>query len=420
MTVTPVPVLGNGCRLCPTTALGNALMPGGKVLPSSLPGLELWFDARYPNGFGGAVPADGDAVAQWNDLSGNARHVSQATASLRPLWRSANRNLLTYNQATFETDTSDWGVANNTSIARITSAALSGTACLEITKNVSIGHVNVTSSASRSPVTEGATYTAVASFKAPSAVRPARIVIRWYDGAGSYMGAQTLGGVVTTSTSWQKSIATAAAPVGAATAEVFLYVESAGVGEVFHADEVGIWAGSSTTWVPPVTLPGGMPVVQFDGGDDYLRATGFPVWANTTVYSVFQAMAYNPAVNTRALSIFGGAGSHDHYISASGQAAAKAGAARFMIGNVEAPGTLLLSSTYDGTTGAAWSKGTALSGGAAAGALGSSLDVGAAGGGSPSHTGVAAVLIYSTIHDTATRKVIERWLGQQFGIAVAA
>src|SRR6266576_3395869 len=58
-----------------------------RVDPRSLPQLWAWFDAMYPNGFGAALPADAAAMSQWNDLSGNGRHLVQATGANQPLFR---------------------------------------------------------------------------------------------------------------------------------------------------------------------------------------------------------------------------------------------------------------------------------------------------------------------------------------------
>lgn len=58
-----------------------------RVDPRSLPNLWAWFDAQYPNGFGAALPADAAAMAQWNDLSGNVRHLVQGTGANQPLFR---------------------------------------------------------------------------------------------------------------------------------------------------------------------------------------------------------------------------------------------------------------------------------------------------------------------------------------------
>lgn len=57
--------------------------------PASIAGLQLWLDAssspkfQNSNGTTAAVD-DGDPVGYWGDLSGNARHATQATGAARP------------------------------------------------------------------------------------------------------------------------------------------------------------------------------------------------------------------------------------------------------------------------------------------------------------------------------------------------
>ncbi len=57
-------------------------------LPSELDDLELWLDASVSE----SLTLDGAAVEQWDDLSGNIRHVAQSTASDRPLYVSDGFN----------------------------------------------------------------------------------------------------------------------------------------------------------------------------------------------------------------------------------------------------------------------------------------------------------------------------------------
>lgn len=66
---------------------GDSMPNMSRVDPRSLPQLWAWFDAMYPNGFGAALPADAAAMSQWNDLSGNLRHLVQATGANQPLFR---------------------------------------------------------------------------------------------------------------------------------------------------------------------------------------------------------------------------------------------------------------------------------------------------------------------------------------------
>lgn len=63
--------------------MGN-LLP---IDPRTLPQLFAWYAADQLNGFGAALPADAAAVGQWNDLSGNARHLVQGTGANQPTFR---------------------------------------------------------------------------------------------------------------------------------------------------------------------------------------------------------------------------------------------------------------------------------------------------------------------------------------------
>lgn len=59
-----------------------------RVDPRSLPQLFAWYNANYINGFGAAQPAADAAIGQWNDLSGNGRHLIQGTGANQPLFRA--------------------------------------------------------------------------------------------------------------------------------------------------------------------------------------------------------------------------------------------------------------------------------------------------------------------------------------------
>lgn len=50
--------------------------------PLDIPGIQLWLDASQIVGLN-----DGDSVATWSDLSGNANNATQATASKKPLYK---------------------------------------------------------------------------------------------------------------------------------------------------------------------------------------------------------------------------------------------------------------------------------------------------------------------------------------------
>lgn len=64
--------------------------------PQNLPGLAAWYrsDRGLWQDTAGTIPAvaDGDPVGRWDDQSGNGRHLTQATAGLRPLLKLAIQN----------------------------------------------------------------------------------------------------------------------------------------------------------------------------------------------------------------------------------------------------------------------------------------------------------------------------------------
>lgn len=62
-------------------------------------GLQLWLDASdgntlYDATSGGSLVTNGNAVARWEDKSGNARHFTQGTANNRPTLRTSSLNSL--------------------------------------------------------------------------------------------------------------------------------------------------------------------------------------------------------------------------------------------------------------------------------------------------------------------------------------
>lgn len=55
--------------------------------PLDISGLQLWLDASQIVGLN-----DGDPVGTWNDLSGNANNLTQATGSAKPTYKTAIRS----------------------------------------------------------------------------------------------------------------------------------------------------------------------------------------------------------------------------------------------------------------------------------------------------------------------------------------
>jgi hypothetical protein len=125
--------------------------PGSHFDPRFMTQLELWLDARWPNGMGQPLPADGAPVSAWRDLSGKARDALQAITAKMPLFRTTKNlmpdanfdqtsgtvttrtNMLT--NPNFETDAATWLPSDPTAgtVARSTVQAERGTAALAVT-----------------------------------------------------------------------------------------------------------------------------------------------------------------------------------------------------------------------------------------------------------------------------------------------
>lgn len=63
--------------------------------PTDIAGLALWLKAdagTFQSSGGSAATSDADPVGEWQDQSGNARHLTQATGSVKPTLRLAVQN----------------------------------------------------------------------------------------------------------------------------------------------------------------------------------------------------------------------------------------------------------------------------------------------------------------------------------------
>lgn len=390
---------------------------------------------RPPGGY-----ADGAALPVWADLSGNGRHASQTTPASQPLYRSASPNLLTYNQATAETDTTGLTNKTNCTIARGTTNAAHGTASLDVTSSAS-GEVVASTSTGTSgvAVSPSTQYTAVVSARSAVITSNAKCRIFWWTSGGSAASTASSDGTAAAlaTGSYTQYAVTATSPADAAYATVGLVWTAVGGSEVVRADKLGLWEGSSTTWVPPVALPGGMPVVQFDGVSRLESDAVATVFSgNDPTYTVY-AVAVRDAAVPNHMSITGAgtvasttrntnlrfdtvtgmeyAATDDAAVSqiVTGGTACSIAAAKVMSFAVGANIDQYLNGTSDAAS-TAVTTGTFTY---------DSFGVGAirynAAWVNYLHGGISALLVYSGAHDTATRQRIERALGRIYGVTVA-
>ena len=81
----------------PNTWVRTALATWVNFAPTDIAGLQAWYDASdastlYDATTGGSLVAADGAVARWQDKSGNARHMTQATSGSRPLRKTSQQN----------------------------------------------------------------------------------------------------------------------------------------------------------------------------------------------------------------------------------------------------------------------------------------------------------------------------------------
>lgn len=400
--------------------------------PTSITGLQAMFDARYPNGYSSAPPANGAVIAQWNDLSGNNRHLVQATGSKKPTFQSSAVNKLTYNQASVEKDATGLTNKTNCSVARGTTNAAHGLASLNVTSSAAgVVEAGTSTGASGTAVLAGTQYTAVHSARSAAVTVDAFCRIYWYKADGSASATPSSDGtaVALTTGAYTQRTVTATSPTDAAFASVQVVWTAVGASEIVRMDQFGLWAGTSTTWLPPAGLVNAFPVIQFDGSDDGLAYTGTPPALPVSIYTV---------------SYLSGLTGGDMYIAQVGSAnggvvAYQGGGAKYSIVNravaayvsavVTTTGTPYVTSTVflatsavpthringanDAQTGGA-STCAATTGGFSVG----SGDLGVLAASYLSGS-VSLVLVYTGAHSTGQRQAIERWLGSVYGITVA-
>jgi len=75
----------------------SAAVTAGAFSPTSIAGLQMWFDASdastlYDATSGGSLVAADGPVARWQDKSGNGRHATQGSSSRQPTRKAAFRN----------------------------------------------------------------------------------------------------------------------------------------------------------------------------------------------------------------------------------------------------------------------------------------------------------------------------------------
>ncbi|GGQ69813.1 carbohydrate binding domain-containing protein [Couchioplanes azureus] len=179
-------------------------------------------------------------------------------------------NLLTAAQSGFESGVTGWSLSGGTVAAKTGDAAIGNGSLL-----VTTGATNrtVTANGPGVPVTAGATYTTVASYKAvTNSGRMVRSGITWRDATNKSLGqvaVPTNKYTFASTSNWVTSSYAFVAPAGAVKAEPFLVIDNSLAGEQHLIDRVGLVAGTNTEgWTDGAWAPGNRyQVVAYRTGD---------------------------------------------------------------------------------------------------------------------------------------------------------
>lgn len=169
-------------------------------------------------------------------------------------WSPFYGNLLSANQASLETNTTGWAANASTSISRVTSQALSGSASLQLQRtgtNGTAGAVTTTGTGGIR-VDPGTEMTAMAWFKADSTGRDSTVTILWYDQFGVQLSGDNGTPVTSVTTDWTFGFVTATAPANTSYAAVQVTVASCIATEVHYVDQIALNGGgySLLGWTP--------------------------------------------------------------------------------------------------------------------------------------------------------------------------
>ena len=199
-----------------------------------------------------------------NDTIVNADINSAAAIDLTKLsdtvvTSSSLGNLLTANQASFETDTTGWAAGSNSTVARVVSPSLMSTGALEITCTGAGSATYATQiSPNRSPaVTPGVTYTASVAVKSATVGRSTAVSITWYTSGLDSISSTPAGVAMSSTSGWTTITTTGTAPATAAYGRIILTIYSPGASEIHYLDCAGFWQGTGGDWaMPGKAIPG--------------------------------------------------------------------------------------------------------------------------------------------------------------------
>lgn len=156
-------------------------------------------------------------------------------------------NLLTLNQESLETNTAGWAVDASspagTSIARVTTHALEGSACLAVTSGGVATPALATTGATLTAVTAGKQYTGIVNVLAETTARTVQACIAWFDVSSVFISRTALATGADNTATWTQLAVTDIAPPGAAFAAVVTGAQASPAAEVHNFDKISISQG---------------------------------------------------------------------------------------------------------------------------------------------------------------------------------
>lgn len=159
-------------------------------------------------------------------------------------WEGLNKNLVTANQSSAETDTTGWYGIGNVSVARSTEQFLTGAASLKATCTATTtGIYPSLAPGTRPSVIPGQVYTGIASIRAATTTRATWVSLSFFDVNNGQVDSEIKGVPLPSGpTGWTQLRVVAQAPANAVTCRVTVGIEGAiATGEAHYIDAVGLF-----------------------------------------------------------------------------------------------------------------------------------------------------------------------------------
>lgn len=158
-------------------------------------------------------------------------------------------NLLTLDEASFETGVTRYG-ATNCVIAQSATFALDGANSLRMTASSAADMSAQLLVANAKACVPGDVMTATVAFRTPVTQRLCKVGIQWFDNANALISTSFGTAQNDLTIGWLSYSATATAPVNAVKAGIIFYVTAPANAEIHYVDQAALYRGTSLFWVP--------------------------------------------------------------------------------------------------------------------------------------------------------------------------